>query len=94
MIKQPMNPNQLSALLTMCYHSDSLRTSNSILGYKVDRGSRWYHLHHMGYDRDTDTHNFRMSYSEGVDVDFNSRTYIPSVESEVLRYMYNHFISK
>ena len=83
-MKQPMNHNQLLALLKMCYLSD----------YKVDRGSRWYHLSHMGYDRSTDTHTFRVSYSEGVDVDFNSRTHIPSIESEVLRYMYNHFISK
>ena len=79
-----MTFEQLSALLKMCYYSD----------YKVDRGSRWYHLSHMGYDSDTDTHTFRMSYSEGIDVDFNSRTYIPAIESEVLRYMYNQYLAK
>jgi len=83
-MKQPMNPNQLSALLKMCYHSD----------YKVDRGSRWYHLYHMGYEPSTDTHTFKMSYSEGIDVEFHSRTHIPTIESEVLRYMYNHYMSK
>ena len=83
-MKQPMTPEQLSALLKMCYHSH----------YKVDRGSRWYHLYHLGYNRDTDTHNFRMSYSEGLDVDFNSRTHIPAIESEVLRYMYDYYLSK
>ena len=83
-MKHPMNSKQLSALLKMCYYSD----------YKVDRGSRWYHLYHMGYEPSTDTHTFKMSYSEGIDVEFHSRTHIPTIESEVLRYMYNHYMSK
>lgn len=87
----PMNSEQLSALLKMCYHSD----------YKVDRGPRRvggsplsYYLYHIEYDRDTDTHKFRLCYSNGVQVDLDSRTPIPSSDKPTLRYMYDYYLSK
>ncbi len=86
-----MTFEQLSALLKMCYHSD----------YKVDRGPRrlggsplWYHLYHIEYDRDTDTHKFRLCYSNGIEVDLYSYTDIPSSDKPTLRYMYDYYLSK
>ncbi len=80
----PMNSEQLSALLKMCYHSD----------YKVDRGPLSYYIYHIEYDRDTDTHKFKLCYSNGVQVDLDSRTPIPSSDKPTLRYMYDYYLSK
>ena len=80
----PMNSEQLSALLKMCYHSD----------YKVDKGPLSYYVYHVEYDRDTDTHKFLLCYSNGIQVNLDSHTPISSYDSSTLRYMYDYYLSK
>jgi hypothetical protein len=80
----PMNSEQLSALLKMCYHSD----------YKVDEGPLSYYVYHVEYDRDTDTHKFLLCYSNGIQVNLDSRTPIPPSDKPTLRYMYDYYLSK
>ena len=79
-----MTFEQLSALLKMCYHGS----------YKWESGDLWSHIYHMSYDKDTDTHKFRLCYSNGIEVDLDSRTPIPSYDTHTLRHMYHYYLSK